>query len=164
MAAAKSTVYVETTIPSYLTAWPSRDLLIAGHQQLTREWWRDSRLRYELLVSDLVVTEISRGDPAAAKDRLDRVADLPQLATTQAVRELAEDYIGLLGLPPDAYADAVHIALSVLNGIDYLLTWNCRHLANAQVMRTITRENAARGLPVPLIVTPEELLQMEAPQ
>ncbi len=162
MAQGKPTVYIETTIPSYLTAWPSRDLLVAGHQQLTKEWWRHSRPRYDVVVSDMVIEEITLGDPSAAAERFKEVCDLPQLVTTQAVRDLAERYIGLLHLPPDAYPDAVHIALSVSNGIEYLLTWNCRHLANAQVMRTITRENTSSDLAVPLIVTPEQLLQMEA--
>lgn len=162
MADPKPTVYLETTIPSYLTARASRDLLIAGHQKVTGDWWRESRHAYDLLVSDVVVTEISQGDPAAANERLDKVRGLPQLVTTPVVRAVAEEYIKLLRLPPDAFPDAFHLALSVVNAVDYLLTWNCRHLANARVMRTITRENATRGLAVPLIVTPEELLQLEA--
>jgi hypothetical protein len=162
MADPKPTVYLETTIPSYLTAWASRDLVVAGHQKSTMDWWRDSRHTYDLIVSDVVMIEVAQGDPVAAKGRLDKVRDLPQLVTTPLVRGLAEDYIKLLRLPADAFPDAFHLALSVVNAVDYLLTWNCRHLANPRVMRTITQENAARGLAVPLIVTPEQLLQMES--
>lgn len=100
MADPKPTVYLETTIPSYLTARASRDLLIAGHQKVTGDWWRESRHAYDLLVSDVVVTEISQGDPAAANERLDKVRGLPQFVTTPVVRAVAEEYSSFCGCRP----------------------------------------------------------------
>jgi hypothetical protein len=161
VAEAKPTVYVETTIPSYLTAWPSRVVARAREQELTRKWWDASRHNYDLYLSELVAAEIRMGDPSAARDRLDAVQDLPQLGISEAARELAREYVRLLAIPPRALADGLHLALTVVNALDYLLTWNCRHLANPHVMRAIAIENTRRGLHVPLIVTPENLLDLE---
>jgi hypothetical protein len=158
----KPTVYVETTIPSYLTAWPKSNPIIAEHQRLTREWWANSRVRYNLYISEVVLAEISIGDPIAAKERMQAVAGLQELSLSDPVRHLTRDYLKLLQIPASAAPDAVHLALAVISGIEYLLTWNCKHLANPRVMRAITAENTRRGLFVPLIVTPEELLLMEA--
>jgi hypothetical protein len=162
VADSKLTVYVETTIPSYLTAWPTRVPARAREQQLTRQWWDASRGRYDLYLSELVAAEIRMGDPSAARDRLEAVRDLPQVVTTTAARELAREYVNLLAIPPRALADGLHLALTVVNELDYLLTWNCRHLANPHVIRAIAIENTRRGLHVPLIVTPENLLDLEA--
>ena len=101
------------------------------------------------------------GDPSAARDRLDAVRDLPQLPATEAARDLAREYVHLLAIPPRAIADALHLALTVVNELNYLLTWNCRHLANPHVIRAIAIENTRRSLHVPLIVTPEYLLDLE---
>ena len=158
----RPTVYLETTIPSYLTAWPSSDPKITDNQQSTKTWWRDSRGRYDLYISDVVVAEIGTGDATAATERLKVVDSLPRLAVSEAVRSLAVEYLQLLQIPPSSAPDAFHLALTVISDIDYLLTWNCKHLANPRVMRAITAENTRKGLFVPLILTPEELLVLEA--
>lgn len=117
-------VYVETTIPSYLTAWPSRDLLRAAHQQVTREWW-DRRDAFDLFISPLVLVECQAGDPTAAAVRLAAVAGLPLLDPTEEVAALADALARAVPVPPRAAADAIHIAMAAVHGMQYLLTWNC---------------------------------------
>lgn len=159
MADAKPAAYIETTIPSYLTAWPSRDLVRATHQQITREWWRDAPGRFDLFISQTVLDEVTQGDADAVEDRLKSLQDTRVLPFEAAVESLARDYAGLLGLPPRAYNDAVHLAYAVVFEMDYLATWNMRHLANSLTMRRITEFNLTRSLHVPLLVTPEYLIQ-----
>ena len=125
----KSRIYLETTIPSYLTAWPSRDLVRAAHQQITREWW-GRREGYELFISQLVIRECQAGDPDAASARLKALAGLPLLEQTEAVEALAQILRDKVPLPERATADALHIATAAAHGMDYLLTWNCTHIAN----------------------------------
>lgn len=126
----KPRVYVETTIPSYLTAWPSRDLVRAAQQQVTREWW-DRRATYDLFVSRLVLLECQAGDPTAAADRMAALAGIPVLEPTDEVATLADALVREVPLPPRAAADALHIATAAVHGMNYLLTWNCTHIANA---------------------------------
>ncbi len=152
----KSRVYVETTVPSYLTAWPSRDLVRAAHQQLTREWW-DRRDEYELFVSELVVRECEAGDATAAAARLAVLADLPLVALTEEVDELAKALAAGVPLPARAAADALHIAAAAVHGLDYLLTWNCTHIANATWRVKIEAVCRERGYEPPVICTPAEL-------
>jgi predicted nucleic acid-binding protein len=152
----KPRVYVETTIPSYLTAWPSRDLLRVAHQQMTREWW-DRRAAFDLFVSPLVLVECQAGDPTAAADRLAAVAGLPLLDPTEEVAALAEALARAVPIPPRAAADAVHIATAAVHGMQYLLTWNCTHIANAALRPRIEAACRAAGCEPPLICTPEEL-------
>src|SRR5437667_2478891 len=120
----KPTVYVETTIPSYLTAWPGRDLVRAAHQQITREWW-SRRDGFELYSSRLVVQECQAGDAQAAADRLAALAGMPLLEQETAVAELAEALLRDVPLPAKAAADALHIATAAAHGMQFLLTWNC---------------------------------------
>jgi predicted nucleic acid-binding protein len=152
----KPRVYVETTIPSYLTAWPSRDLLRAAHQQVTREWW-DRRAAFDLFVSPLVLVEYQAGDPTAAAERLTAVAGLPLLDQTEEVAVLAEALARVVPIPPRAAADAVHIATAAVHGMHYLLTWNCTHIANAALRTRIEAACRAAGCEPPLICTPQEL-------
>jgi hypothetical protein len=154
----KPRVYVETTIPSYLTAWPSRDLIRAAHQQITREWWDARRGDFDLFVSQLVVEECEAGDPDAAAERLKAIRDCPLLEQTQDAIALAQALLHEVPLPEKAGADAMHIALAVVNGMDYLLTWNCTHIANAALRGRIEAICAERGYAAPVICTPEELL------
>lgn len=154
--AMKPRVYVETTIPSYLTAWPSRDLLRAAHQQVTREWW-DRRAGFELFVSPLVLVECQAGDPLAAAERLAAVAGLPLLDQTGEVAALAEALARAVPIPPRAGADAVHIATAAFHGMHYLLTWNCTHIANVTLRPRIEAACRAAGCEPPLICTPQEL-------
>ena len=130
-------VYIETTIPSYLTARPSRDLLRAAHQEITREWWEDHRGRFDLFASPVVVEEAGRGDPDAARRRLDALDGLPLLEMTEEVFELARSLLETGVLPEKAGIDALHIAAATVHGMDILLTWNCKHLANGEIMGAV---------------------------
>lgn len=152
----KPTVYVETTIPSYLTAWPSRDLVRAAHQQITREWWA-RREEFDLYLSRLVVQECQAGDAQAAADRLAALAGIPLLEQGAEVAELAEALLRDVPLPRKAAADALHIATAAVHGMQYLLTWNCTHIANAALRPQIEAVCRAAGFEPPLICTPEEL-------
>jgi hypothetical protein len=151
-------VYLETTIPSYLTAWPSRDLIIAGHQQLTKEWWQTRRNEFDLLISQFVLDEASAGDPQAAQERLAILNPLPLLDISPAVLQLASAILQSGAIPPKAARDAAHIAVSAVHGIDFLLTWNCAHIANAQIVKKVQSICVQHGFPCPLICTPEELM------
>jgi predicted nucleic acid-binding protein len=149
-------VYVETTVPSYLTAWPSRDLVRAAHQQVTREWWA-RRAAYDLYISELVVRECEAGDAGAAAARLDVLSDLPLLGQSETVAILARDLIIEVPLPEKATADALHIATAAVHGMDYLLTWNCTHIANATLRGRIETVCRHHGFEPPTICTPQEL-------
>ena len=155
----KPRVYLETTIPSYLTAWASRDVVMAGHQHSTREWWETRRHDFQLFVSQFVIDEASMGDPGAAQRRLEALADVPLLDPGTAVSALADGLIKRVPLPPKAAADALHIAIATVNGMDYLLTWNCTHIANATLRSPIELVCRDSGYEPPLICTPEELLK-----
>ena len=123
-------VYVETTIPSLLVAHPSRDLITAARQIITAEWWSTARERFELVISEAVLDEIGAGDPVMAQQRLEAVQGLTVLSLNEEVRTLARHYQEHLGLPQKATLDVLHIAFAVAYEIDYLLTWNCAHIAN----------------------------------
>src|SRR5450755_3068267 len=120
--------YLETTIPSYLTAWISRDLVMAAHQQTTREWWDTRRQDFELFVSQFVLDEAGLGDPDAARLRLEMLVDVPLLDASEDVYTLAAELMKRIPLPQKATADSLHIAIATVNGVDYLLTWNCTHI------------------------------------
>jgi hypothetical protein len=155
----KSKVYLETTIPSYLTSRPSRDLVTAAHQQITREWWDTRRHDFDLFVLQMVIDEASAGDPEAATRRLEVIASLPLLDPQTEGIALAQMLSNHLSLPPRAAADALHIAIAVVNGMDYLLTWNCTHIANAVLRSQIATVCRSKGFEVPIICTPDELLE-----
>lgn len=118
-------MYLETTIVSYLTALPSHDLVVAAHQQVTRDWW-DTRSAFELYVSQFVLDEAGAGDADAAKRRLAAVADLSVLDLTPDVRLVAGEILRHGGMPAKAFIDAVHVAVAAAHGVDYLLTWTVR--------------------------------------
>jgi hypothetical protein len=150
--------YIESTIPSYLTARPSRDMVIATHQQLTSDWWSTANEKYSLYISATVLDEISVGDVEAVSRRIAVLRDTQVLPIDPAIAGLADEYNQLLGLPPKAYNDGVHLAYGTVFEMDYVVTWNMRHMANSKTMRVLTEFNVSRGLHVPLIVTPEYLL------
>ena len=152
----KPTVYIETTIPSYLTAWPSRDLVRAAHQQITREWWA-SREGYELFASRLVVEECQASDVKAAADRLAALTGITLLEQNAVVANLAESLLIKVPLPAKATADAVHISIAAFHAVQYLLTWNCTHMANVVLRRRIESVCRAMGFEPPLICTPDEM-------
>ena len=155
----KKSVYLETTIVSYLASRPSRDLVLAAHQQITREWWEGRRGSFDLYVSQVVLDEAGDGDQGAARRRLDLVMSLAVLDITEDVVALAEKLISEGPLPREAADDAFHIALAAVHGMDFLLTWNCTHLANAQLLGAISAVLIRNGYLPPVICTPEELME-----
>lgn len=152
-------VYIETTFVSYLTARPSRDLIVAGHQQLTHDWWGNRRADYELCVSQLVLQEAGDGDPQAAQERLDVLAAMTVLEIQEEALELAEELVQAGALPAKAGNDALHISIAALHHIPFLLTWNCRHMANATMRTQIESVCARKGFKAPIICTPEEMME-----
>ena len=151
-------IYMETTIPSYLTARPSRDIVQAARQQLTREWWDSEQHSYDLCISQIVLDEAAAGDEDAAQRRMAVLADLPLLDLTLDVDELAEKIMASGLLPERASRDAVHIAVACVHNVDFLLTWNCRHIANATILRDLQHIIVDAGYDMPVICTPEELI------
>lgn len=154
----KPTVYLETTIFSLLTAWPSRDVEIAWQQIATREWWEKRRMDFELFVSSEVLGEAAQGDADAARVRLEAIATLPVLAVTNEVEELTRRILATGLIPPRATRDAAHIAFASVHGMDFLLTWNCRHIHNAMISRRLSGVCAAMGFTLPVLCTPRELM------
>jgi len=153
-----ASIYVETTIASYLAAQPTLDLIVAAHQQITREWWRTAGHRFDLFISEAVLDEIRAGDPGAAARRLEFVADLPVLTINKDVRRLVQVYDARLGFHGRARADLPHLAFAVAYEMDYLVTWNCTHLANGEVIRRLQTINTELNCATPLILIPEELM------
>jgi len=153
----KRKVYIETSVISYLTARPSKTILGAAHQQLTQSWW-ETRFEYELLVSSAVWRECLRGDPDAAQRRLAALEGIAVLTVTEEMISLAEAFITQRLIPAKAIEDALHIAIATLHHVDFLLTWNCRHIANPLIQEGIAEYLEQRGLFLPIICTPEELI------
>jgi len=156
MSNVKPRAYLETTIVSYLTALPSRDLLVAAHQQVTRDWWA-GRDAFDLYISQLVVDEASAGDEGAAARRLEALADLRLLDLTAEATALARQLIDGGGLAAMAKVDALHVAVATVHGMSYLLTWNCVHIANAARRGRIDELCRVAGFEPPVICTPLEL-------
>jgi predicted nucleic acid-binding protein len=152
------TVYIETSIVSYLTARPARDLIAAAWQNATSSWWETQRARFELYASELVVEESEQGDRAAAARRLAVLSQLPHLAITDEVVDLASALLEAGALPHSATGDAMHVALAAYHGVDYLLTWNCRHIDNAEMKPLIRAVCIKKGFQYPEICTPLELM------
>ena len=151
-------VYIETSVVSYLTSQPSRDIVLAAHQQITHSWW-STRARFDLYVSEAVLAEAGGGDPTAAARRLSVLAALPVLSITNEVAGLANHFIEVGALPQKAFVDAVHVAAAATHGMDFLLTWNCKHIANAIIRGRLEALCRTRNLQPPMICTPEELQQ-----
>ena len=136
----------------------SRDLIVAGHQQTTQEWWENRRMEFECSVSQVVIDEASVGDPAEVQKRLAIIGGLPALEVTETAESLTRAIMAAGILPPHAFPDAAHVAVSAVHAVDYLLTWNCKHLANAQIARRIAVVCEKLGHRMPIICTPEELM------
>ena len=154
----KKTVYIETSIISYLAARPSRDLLAAAWQKVTIDWWGMRRERFDLYTSDIVIEEARRGDDLAVGRRLEVLAGIPLLAITDEVVALSEALIDAKALPPKAIGDSLHIAPSAVHGVDYLLTWTYRHIDNAETKPIVRAVCLANGYGYPEICTPRELM------
>lgn len=154
-------LYVETSIVGYYTGRPSRDLIIAGRQQITRDWWETERQKYALRVSALVLQESQRGEPEAIRKRELALKGIPLLGTTDQTMELAEALVKGGPIPAQYPEDALHIALASTNQMDYLLTWNFRHINNARMKSDVMRVVSRFGCECPVICTPEELLEID---
>lgn len=153
-------VYVETSVISYLVARRNqRDLLVASNQELTQEWWETRRERFELCVSAVVLAEASRGDATFAAARTAVSRELTLVETSQAAMDLASALIERAALPQNAYEDALHIAVAATTGMDYLLTWNCKHIANAVMIPRVNSVIRSFGFEPPLIYTPQQLME-----
>ena len=151
-----ATVYVETTIVSYVTARPSRDSVLAAHQTLTRAWWR-ARSAFQLRVSQLVLDEAAAGDEFVRARRLRALRGIPVLSLTDPATRLARELVRQGALPEKATVDAFHIGIAAAHEVSYRLTWNCKHLANATMRGGIEAVCRSEGLEPPIICTPEEL-------
>lgn len=155
----KPSVYVENSVVSYLTARRAeKNARVAGHQDITREWWNMKRHQFDLYASAVVVEEAQDGDANAAAARLEIIAQLTLLEVSEEARDLAAVLLHETRLPAKATADALHIATAAVHGMDYLITWNCTHIANAVIFRSVERACRARGYEPPVMCTPEELM------
>ncbi|MBI4726385.1 type II toxin-antitoxin system VapC family toxin [candidate division TA06 bacterium] len=155
----KISVYIETSIISYLAAKPSRDLLTAGCQQITAQWWKNKRNEYDLFISELVIAEARAGLPDEAAKRLELLRGISELKITGDVRQIAATLVAQGALPGKAQADALHIATAAVHGIDYLLTWNCRHIDNPATKPLVRRVCSTEGYLCPEICTPIEIME-----
>jgi predicted nucleic acid-binding protein len=156
---AGASVYLETTVIGYLTSWPSRDIVVAARQQLTHQWWQEERHRYRVLISPYVVEEAQGGDPSAAEERLRVVEQLELLEPPPGIVLLAEKIQSALHIPLKAKMDAFHLAFAVHYELDYLLTWNCVHLASAPRLRLLADFLKTEALWLPIVCTPAEMVE-----
>ena len=153
----RETVYIETSILGYLTARSTKNLILAANIEVTKEWWESRRSAFTLYISKVVLDEVARGDPEIAANRLEILNGVPLVELNQAVQSLAAQFLSRSNLPPKASDDAVHIAAATVHGLDYLLTWNCKHIANAQIQRKLEEISFDFGYQLPVICTPYEL-------
>ncbi|MBR8840058.1 MAG: type II toxin-antitoxin system VapC family toxin [Stigonema ocellatum SAG 48.90 = DSM 106950] len=152
------TVYLETSIIGYLTARSSNNLILMANVEATREWWVIRRTQFKLYISQVVLDEVARGDAEIAVQRLEILRDFPLLDVNEAVQNLATQFLSKSNLPPKAGDDALHIAAATVYGLDYLLTWNCKHIANAQIQKKLAQISFDNGYELPTICTPYELM------
>jgi len=150
-------VYIESSVISYLTARPSRDVVITARQAITMNWWHNHSSEFELFISALVIQEISKGNSEAAQQRLDIVKSFPLLQVSDEALSLAEDLIAKNAIPANSEEDALHIGIAASAGIDYLLTWNFKHINNAQTKSKIVLVVETHGFVCPILCSPEEL-------
>lgn len=156
----KPKLYVETSIVSYLTARPNRDVVVTANQQLAQEWW-ESRHNFDLFVSELVIDEVSKGELLMAQKRLDLIQGIPLIDFNDQAKDLAKEILRQNVLPPKATLDVFHIAITVVHEIDFLLTLNCKHIANAFIFRRIEKICSKFGYETPIVCTPQEILEKE---
>lgn len=152
------TVYIETSLVGYLTARPSNNLIIMANLEITRRWWDTRRSQFVLYISQVVLDEAIEGDPEMAAKRLEILQNLSVLELTEAVQDLGAQFLQKSNLPSKASDDAIHIAAATVHGLDYLLTWNCKHIANAQIQRKLVEVCLNFGYRLPTICTPYELM------
>ena len=152
------TVYIETSILGYLTARSTKNLILAANMEITRDWWELRRNAFTLYTSEAVLDEAAQGDRKIAVQRLNILHDISLLTLDESVRSLAGQLLARSNLPPKAAVDAIHIAAATVHGMDYLLTWNCRHIANAQIQRKLAEISLDFGYVLPVLCTPNELM------
>jgi len=157
----KPSVYIETSVISYYCSKQSQDIIIAGHQQITKDWWLKSLPNLTPFVSDIVIEEISQGNPLQAKQRMESIATFGKLNLSTDIEKLATHYFSKLSIPQKAIADVFHLALAVHHQVDFLVSWNCSHIANAHIVRKVMAINHSLQLCTPVICTPEELREEE---
>jgi predicted nucleic acid-binding protein len=155
----KHKVYIETSVISYLTAWRSRDIVIAGNQETTKEWW-ERRADFDIFISQFVLDEAAAGDVQASAARLLALQDIVELEVIEQVATIGEELLIQTALPSKAGLDALHVAIAALHGMNYLLTWNCKHIANPAQRVKIESVIRSFGYQPPIICTPQELLEV----
>jgi predicted nucleic acid-binding protein len=155
------TIYIETSIFGYLTARSTNNLIIAANIKVTQDWWDIHSSSFVLYASELVLDEASKGDTSIAAQRLSLLQSLMLLDLTEEAIDLAKEFLQQSNLPSKASNDALHMALATVYGLDYLLTWNCKHMANAQIQRKLAQISSNLGYEVPVICTPYELMGYE---
>ena len=155
----KPKVYIETSIVSYLTARPSNDIRVAANQNATIEWWDTQSQKFDLFISELVIAEVSLGHPEAAQRQLQVIHEIQKLEATNEMRILGQEFIRKGAIPKQAEVDAYHVAIAAVNGIEYLLTWNCTHIANALMRSKIESICRLLGYEPSIICTPQELME-----
>lgn len=153
----KPTVYIESSVISYLASKPSRDVVIASRQAISHDWWDNCRYRFELCISTLVENEIKQGDPEVAKLRIEKVADTKSLLISDEATKVAELLLSRGAIPKGSEEDALHIGIAAAQGVDYLLTWNFRHINNAETKKAIVGLVESCGFISPQLCSPEEL-------
>ncbi len=152
------TVYIETSILGYLTARSTKNLILAANIEITKEWWETRRSDFVLYTSQAVLNEVAKGDTEVAAQRIEILRGFQLLEINQAVQDLAAQFLARSNLPPKADIDAIHIATATVHGLDYLLTWNCKHIANAQIQGKLAQISLDFDYELPILCTPYELL------
>lgn len=155
----KEKVYLETSVVSYYTSRPSNHIITLAKQRITEQWWPVALERFDIFVSETVLEEAGDGDPGAAAKRLAAIDDFPLLDIDEEVQNVYQTYLEHLPIPPNALRDATHLAVASVHGMDYVVTWNCTHIANGEIIKKLIRINSERGISIPVIVTPEELME-----
>ena len=156
----KESIYLETTVVSYYTSKPSRDIIVLAHQEITRQWWSMAIKRYDVFISEVVTEEAMLGNQEAVKRRLEELKDFSHLKLNDKVEGMAQVYMEKLEIPEKSFRDAAHLAVASVHNIDYLVTWNCTHLANGKVIKKLMKINESFGIHTPIICMPEELMEV----
>lgn len=156
----KESIYIETSVVSYYTSKPSRDLIALAHQQITWDWWPKAVKRFDVYISEVVVEEAAAGNKESAEKRLIELKGFPHLELTERVEQIAQIYMEKLSLPKKALRDAAHLAVASVHNIDYLITWNCVHIANGEIIKKLLKLNEKLKIKTPVICTPEELMEV----
>jgi predicted nucleic acid-binding protein len=152
------TVYIETSVIGYLAVRPNNNLIFMANLEITRRWWETRRSQFTLYISQIVLDEASQGDSEMASKRLEILQNLSVLELNDTIEDLGMQFLTKSNLPAKASDDAIHIAAATVHGLDYLLTWNCKHIANAQIQKKLTEICRDFGYKLPTICTPYELM------